>query len=99
MKIRLLMFAFLAAGLVAFSLIGLPAEAAPTSVPCHECSALYDDCASQADSAYATCLASGLYTVAACQSQHQTDLDTCDLAESACYSTCFECENGGGEGF
>ncbi len=98
MKIRLLMLALLAVTVTGFGLVGLPAEAASSSVPCHECPDVYDTCAADAEDAYAACVAGGTHTVAFCQAQRQADLDTCDLAESDCYRSCFECEFEGEEG-
>lgn len=98
MKIRLLMLALLAATVTGFGLVSLPVEAASSSVPCHECPDVYDTCSADADDDYAACVAGGQHTVAFCQAQLQDDLDACDLAESACYSTCFECEFEGEDG-
>lgn len=94
MKIRLLLLVASAFSLIALGIVGLPVEAA--SIPCHECSDEYDSCAADAENDYTTCLANG-NTFAFCSSERQDALDVCDMAEGACYSTCFECPEEGEE--
>ena len=90
MKIRLLLLTVAAITLVGFGLSLAPQEAT-ASVPCHECPSLYDACATEADHEYSLCIAGG-GSASACSAQRQSDLDACDLAEGACFATCFECE-------